>query len=565
MGRASTLTLNLLCSETMAGSKEQQSSAHIPTSLKAWHTLSQLAGDLKNRLSIEGKHHSRLNKGGDGSSAIRTLAVGSLTLDFSHQHVSPPVLAALQELADQCDLKNQIQRQFRGERVNVTEDRAVLHTALRAPFELCPEEVKAEVDVERNKLLDLAARLRHGSWCGYTGRSIDTLVHIGIGGSNLGPQFACDALEEFNNSGIDIRFLSSIDGHQLDRILAELDAETTLFVIVSKSFTTRETQHNAVSVRSWFLERSGSIEAIEKHFIAVSSNLSEVSRFGIPECNTFAMWDWIGGRFSVWSSAGLPLAIMLGEEHYLAFLNGAHSIDRHVTSSKTTGNAPALLALLAIWNSNFLAAESHAVLAYDHRLKLLPAHLQQVEMESNGKSVHNDGQACEISTGNVLWGGEEPQGQHAYHQLLHQGTRRFSADFITCIAADHRHSDHHAWLLANCLSQSQALFQGQSVAALKNDPLAAHKALPGNHASTTILLNRLTPQALGELLALYEHKVMCLGIILDIDAWDQWGVELGKSLAGSIYHDLTNKLAASEKTAEGETDLISIIVNNTGE
>ena len=521
----------------MTDDSKTDTSLHRPEVLEAWQRLNHLK---------QTQHPI------PDSQSVPRIHVGSLTADFSRQRVDGEIVQALHDLAEQSDMSTAIQRQFRGDPVNVTEARPVLHTALRAPYETCPASIRDEVRQERDKLIDFARRLRSGAWRGYTGKAIECLVHIGIGGSNLGPECAWEALKDMNDSGIECRFLASIDPRQLDRTLKNLDAETTLFVVVSKSFGTLETRSNADAVRSWFLERSGSLSAMHQHFVAVTSHPERAQEFGISADNLFAMWDWVGGRFSLWSSVGLPLAVMLGETAYRSLLAGACTLDQHVSNTPVAQNLPVWLALLAVWNSNFLGTESHAVLAYDHRLKLLPAHLQQVEMESLGKSVHNDGTPCSIATGCILWGGEEPQGQHAYHQLLHQGTRQFSADFIACATSAGDHPEQHVWLLANCLSQGQALYQGQPLDPLRQDPLAPHKFLPGKHPSTTLLLSELTPEALGELLALYEHKVMCLGILLDINAWDQWGVELGKTLARQIHQNLVGVSVSHSSTAQQE-------------
>jgi len=369
-------------------------------------------------------------------------------------------------------------------------------------------------------------------------------VHIGIGGSHLGPELAVEALSHHSNKVLRFSFLASIDGHLLQQLTHEIDLEQTLFIIASKSFTTQETRSNAQSLRSWFLERTGSVEALARHFVAVSANTEAACEFGIAPENVFAMWDWVGGRFSVWSSVGLPLALCIGSENFKAFLDGAHAMDLHAANTPTAQNVPALMALIETWNSSFLNKATHAVLVYDRRLRLLPDFLQQLEMESNGKSVHSDGQSVgSLLTAPIIWGGEEPNGQHAFHQLLHQGTCKFSADFISCKQPDHPFSDHHYWLLANCFSQSQAMLLGQS------DTLA-HKHVRGDHPSTTILLDALNPRNLGALLAMYEHKVAFQSMLWQVNPFDQWGVELGKQLSQGLYEDLStssngNQLDAS--------------------
>jgi glucose-6-phosphate isomerase len=467
--------------------------------------------------------------------------LGELTVDLGKQRVDDAVLRALHDLGRECDLEDAMRRLQNGEIVNETEQRAALHTALRAPVDEIPKAVATDIERERGRLFAFAQSLRTGTFTGHTGRTIRDVVHIGIGGSHLGPEFTTRALRDHDDGRFHIHFLANVDGHATERVLAGLDPERTLFIVASKTFTTVETRVNALSARAWMLERGCRTADLTRHFVAVSSNVAACRSFGIADENVFPMWDWVGGRYSVWSAVGLPLLLAIGETKFREFLSGAHEVDRHALTAPLSRNVPALLALIGVWNFNFLGAQSLAVLTYDHRLTQLSNYLQQLEMESNGKSTTSGGVAVDFHTMPVLWGGEETNGQHAFHQQLHQGTRAFAADFIACVHPHHDRADHHRWLLANCLSQSEAMLKGRLLGELSNDPLAQHKVVPGNHASTTILLDALTPSALGALLALYEHKVYGQGIIWRLNSFDQWGVELGKVLGEAIHRELSSE------------------------
>lgn len=460
--------------------------------------------------------------------------VGPLLAEFSRQGVGEQMLATLADLAAESALPEAAESQFRGDPINVTERRAVLHTALRAPRNERPPSVRDIVEREQRRMLDFAEGLRLGKRVGFTGKPIRTLVHIGIGGSHLGPHLVCEALAPPpGRRPPDIRFLANIDGHATAAALARLDPETTFFAVVSKSFGTEETLANAAAARSWFLERTLQPAALAHHFAAITANVEAAREFGIAPDACFAMWDWVGGRFSVWSAVGLPVAVRIGREGFLDFLAGAHRMDRHFRSAPVERNAPMLLALAGLLNANFRGASSHAVLAYDGRLRRLPDYLQQLEMESNGKSVRADGESSVVHTAPVVWGGEGTNGQHAFHQLLHQGTRTVSADLVAVVNPAHRHAQQHERLLAHCLAQGEALERGDNA----EDP---HRRTSGNRPTTTILLDELTPHALGALLALYEHKVFCAGRLLQINSFDQWGVELGKRLAAPIRQALAS-------------------------
>ena len=497
-----------------------------PHELAAWRRLAKLA---------EPRTDSRLG------AAANWLRLGPLLVDYSKQGIDEPVARALVDLAVESGVEAAIDDLFAGAAVNRTEDRAALHTSLRA--EDCPDEVRRE----RDRFLDIAERVRNGGYRGYTGKYIDTVVSIGIGGSQLGPELVVDALAPSTSIAPEIRFLANIDGAAARATLAGLDPATTLVMLISKSFSTLEMRVNAATVRSWFIERTCNPDALARHFLAVTANEDAATEFGVAEEHRFRLWDWVGGRFSLWSAAGLPIAIALGRDGFEDLLAGAREVDDHFRSTPLGRNLPVLLALLQIWNTNFHGAATHAVLAYDRRLKLLPDHLQQLEMESNGKSVRNDGQSTETHTAPIVWGGEETNGQHAFHQLLHQGTRAFSADLIASIRPGHDLDTHHDWLLANCLAQSEAMLLGR-----EGDATAPHRRVRGGHPTTTILLERLDARSLGALLALYEHKVFCLGTIWQINPFDQWGVELGKELAGPIHEELTQSGGAARNPASAD-------------
>ena len=503
-----------------------------PEQLKAWRRL----GVLAEKRAGEAQRHDAAQL------EARSARLGPLLVDHAKQRVDAEVVGALAALASESRLEAAVAALFAGTVVNATENRPALHTALRALADDVPPLAQAAV-AEQARFLAFAEGVRCGTQRGHTGKPIRTVVHIGIGGSHLGPQLVCEALA--GQSDPEIRFLANVDGHAATRTLAGLDPATTLVVVVSKSFTTLETRINAETARSWFLERTCAPAALAEHFVAVTANARAAAEFGVPSARCFAMWDWVGGRYSLWSAAGLPIAIALGREAFEALLAGARLVDVHFRRTPIARNIPALLALLQVWNTNFLGAATHAVLAYDQRLRLLPDYLQQLEMESNGKSVRADGEAVTTHTAPVIWGGEESNGQHAFHQLLHQGTRAFSADFIAAATPHHRLAEHHSWLLANCLAQSKAMWEGRAGG-------APHQRVRGGHPSTTIVLDALTPRALGALLALYEHKVFCAGVIWQINSFDQWGVELGKELAGPIRDALAGTAAAAGDLATAD-------------
>ncbi len=518
------------------------------TELPAWRALAASASRLTN---------SRLTDLFDNPerNAKLQLGVGGLYFDFTKQRVDDNVVHQLLALADDTAVGRRAQQMFDGEKINSSENRAVLHSALRGGANPTAG-VSGEVNDVLQRMYSIAQRIRSGAWRGCSGKAITDVVHIGIGGSHLGPELAVTALEDHHTTHLRLHFLANIDANNFRACTRSLNPETTLFIVASKSFGTLETKQNALSARSWFIERTNAVDHLGKHFIGATSNVSAAVDFGLYEENLFPLWDWVGGRFSLWSAVGLPILLALGEDNFEEFLHGARQIDRHFADRSGAENIPLLTALLATWNYNFLGANSLAVLSYDQRLRLLPDYLQQLEMESNGKSVTLDGQAVDYHTMPILWGGVGTNGQHAYHQLLHQGTRAFSADFIV-VGKDERHMQaHHDWLLANAFGQSQAMANG-----FQAGDGESHRNVPGNHPSTTIILDTLSPRELGALLAVYEHKVFCQGAIWNINSFDQWGVELGKELAIPIYKQLSGNgtLPQQDPATQRLIDYIKIV------
>lgn len=466
--------------------------------------------------------------------ALRSAAAGIL-FDFSRQPIDLEVLEALLELAEERRWKARREALFAGEPVNTSENAPALHTALRAPDADQPEAAAQTVPATRQRLLAFAESVRDGRRTGHTGRAFQRVIHIGIGGSQLGPELVTEALRSAD-CPLTFHFVANIDGHAIADALADADPETTLFIVVSKSFTTLETLANAATARNWLLERTNQPEAVAAQFVAVTARTEAATAWGLRPENIFPLWNWVGGRFSLWSAVGAPVALGLGKAGFEALLDGAHAMDRHFRQAPAEVNVPLLAALIDIWNINFLGIANHAVLPYDHRLRRLPAYLQQLKTESNGKSTRHDGSDTGVHTIPVVWGGEGTTGQHAFHQMLHQGTRAFSADFILTGLDGHQPprpelADHHRWLLANGLGQGQAMALGWA----HEDP---HRAAPGNHGTNTFVLDQLDASSLGALLAFYEHRVFCQGLIWDINSFDQWGVEFGKRLAETLFEEL---------------------------
>ncbi|MFE2422563.1 glucose-6-phosphate isomerase [Streptomyces hokutonensis] len=480
------------------------------------------------------------------------VTVGDLRIDYSKHLITDETLALLQELATATGVFDLRDAMFRGEKINVTEDRAVLHTALRAPrdavIEVDGENVVPAVHAVLDKMANFAERVRSGEWTGHTGRRIRNVVNIGIGGSDLGPAMAYEALRAFTDRELTVRFVSNVDGADLHEATRDLDPAETLFIVASKTFTTIETITNATSARTWLLEGlGGDDKAVAKHFVALSTNAGKVSDFGIDTDNMFEFWDWVGGRYSYDSAIGLSLMIAIGPDRFREMLDGFHLVDEHFRTAPAESNAPLLLGLLGVWYGNFFDAQSHAVLPYSHYLSKFTAYLQQLDMESNGKSVDRDGNPVEWGTGPVVWGTPGTNGQHAYYQLIHQGTKLIPADFIGFVNPVAELSDglkaQHDLLMANFFAQTQALAFGKTPDEVRAEGVAEelvpHKTFKGNHPTTTILARELTPSVLGQLIALYEHKVFVQGAIWNIDSFDQWGVELGKVLAKRVEPALT--------------------------
>ncbi|GAA0639362.1 glucose-6-phosphate isomerase [Streptomyces thermocarboxydovorans] len=487
---------------------------------------------------------------GRGTSYV--LRVGDLYIDYSKHLVTDRTLALLRDLAAATDVFGLRDAMFRGEKINTTERRAVLHTALRAPrdavVEVDGENVVPGVHAVLDKMADFSRRIRSGEWTGHTGKRIRNVVNVGIGGSDLGPAMAYEALRAYTARDLTFRFVSNVDGADLHEALRDLDPAETLFIIASKTFTTIETVTNATSARSWLLNGLGGDEsAVAKHFVALSTNAEKVAAFGIDTANMFEFWDWVGGRYSYDSAIGLSLMIAIGPERFREMLDGFRLVDEHFRTAPAEANAPLLLGLLGIWYNNFFDAQSHAVLPYSHYLSKFTAYLQQLDMESNGKSVDRDGRPVAWQTGPVVWGTPGTNGQHAYYQLIHQGTKLIPADFIGFARPVAELGDElaaqHDLLMANFFAQTQALAFGKTPEEVRAEgvpeELVAHKTFRGNHPTTTILAKELTPSVLGQLVALYEHKVFVQGAVWNIDSFDQWGVELGKVLAKRIEPALT--------------------------
>ena len=506
--------------------------AHPPAGeLPAWKRLAKLAAKASHR------DLAKLLEDSERGGALR-LSVGGILFDFSKQKVTLPILNALLDLAEERRWAEQREALTAGAPVNFTEGRAALHTALRDPASRQTKAAGEEVAQTRQRLLEFAEAVRRGERQGYLGDAFTHVLHIGIGGSQLGPQLVTEALGGAGQP-LQVLYVANIDDHAIEAALAALRPETTMFVIASKTFSTLETLANAAAARSWFLERSNRRDALRRHFFAVTANAAGAAEFGLPPDNVFRLWDWVGGRFSLWSAVGLPIALGLGKSGFKALLAGAHAMDRHFQQAPPQGNAPLLAALIDIWNYNFLGVGQHLFLPYDHRLRRLPTHLQQLITESNGKRTRRDGADVGLHTAAAVWGGEGTNSQHAFHQMLHQGTRAFTADFILSAEAGSGWSEGRRWLLANGIAQGQALALGWR----SDDP---HQAAPGNHGTNTLVLDRLDPRNLGALLAFFEHRVFCQGVIWDINSFDQWGVEFGKRLAKQIYHQLGKGAALTQ-------------------
>lgn len=487
-----------------------------------------------------------------------------LYLDYSKQRVTADTLRLLRELAEACGLRQHTEAMFRGDKINTTEDRAVLHVALRAPrtakILVDGHDVIPDVHAVLDRMAAFADKVRDGSWLGHSGKRIRNVVSIGIGGSDLGPVMAYEALRDYSRREMTFRFVSNVDGTDFAEAVRDLDAAETLFIVCSKTFTTLETLSNAQAARAWCLKALGDDSAVAKHFVAVSTNADEVAKFGIDTANMFGFWDWVGGRYSMESAIGLSTMLAIGPAHFREMLAGFHAMDEHFRHAPPERNLPVLMGLIGLWNANFLGASSVAVLPYEQYLKRFPAYLQQLTMESNGKRVTHGGATIDYATGPIYWGEPGTNGQHSFYQLIHQGTRIVPCDFIGFGQTLNPVGNQHDLLMANLIAQGEALAFGKTADEVRAEgtpeALVPHRTFDGNRPSSTLLAAKLTPHVLGSLVALYEHSVFVQGVIWDIDSFDQWGVELGKQLAKTTIAELT---AASEPTLAHDSSTNTLI------
>ncbi|MEX0623024.1 MAG: glucose-6-phosphate isomerase [Saccharospirillum sp.] len=522
--------------------------AYDPTQLTTWKKLEE------HKAAMADVHMRDLFAEDPQRGPRLTAQAAGIELDYSKNRVTDETLNQLMALARLAKLPEAIDAMFNGDIINRSENRPALHIALRnrsqRPIKVNGEDINETVTATLAKMKAFAESVHSGDFAGHTGKKLRTIVNIGIGGSYLGPKVVSDALKPFWQDGFELKYIANIDGTDVTSVCRDLDPETTLFVVASKSFNTLETLKNAEAAREWFFQQGGKPEQVKHHFVAVSTNIKAATEFGIDEANMFPMWDWVGGRYSLWSAIGLAQAIVLGFDTFEQMLSGAHEMDEHFRTTGLEHNLPVILGMLGVWYHNFLGAEAHAVLSYDESLKDLPAHLQQVDMESNGKAVTQDGRPVGWSTGPVIWGGTGTNGQHAYHQLLHQGTRLIPADFLMPLKSHNPVADHHPWLFANYLGQQQALLEGKTEAEVTAElkakgldaaaiaELVPHKVVPGNRPCNSLVFEQVTPQVVGALIAMYEHKVYVQGVIWGVNSFDQWGVELGKVLGNSVFEAL---------------------------
>lgn len=534
------------------------------TSRPEWQALTKHQTELKNI-------HMREMFRDDPARASRFFISGAgLSLDYSRNRMTDDTMARLMTLARSCGVPERTEAMFRGDHINVTEKRPALHVALRdtsgEPLHVDGTDITPEVETTRKRMAQFVDDVLSERWQGHTGKAFTDVVSIGIGGSFLGPKLVSEALRPYWHGQLNCHYVANIDGTQIAEVLRRVNPETTLFLIQSKSFRTQETLENSKVARAWFLKNGGTEGQIAKHFVAVTANTPEAVNFGISADNIFPMWDWVGGRYSLWSAIGLPVALTIGMENFRALLAGANAMDQHFHTTPLEQNLPVVMAMLGIWYNNFWGAETYTILPYDHYLRSLPAHLQQLDMESNGKRVTQSGEPLTYQSGPVIWGGVGANGQHAFHQLLHQGTRLIPADFIIPLETHNQVASHHVTLFANCLSQSRALMSGKTLAEAKAElkaegmnaeeieKLAPHKVIPGNKPSNTLLMDKSTPETVGALIALYEHRTFVQGIIWDVDSFDQWGVELGKQMGKGILDRLTGETAEGAEPSDSSTD-----------
>ncbi len=494
-----------------------------------------------------------------------SLRCEDILLDYSKNRVTEETMQLLMGLARHAGLEHERDRMFAGEKINFSEDRAVLHTALRERgsrvIEVDGKDVMPEVRAVLAQMRGFTEAVRSGEWRGYSGRPITDIVNIGIGGSDLGPVMVTEALKPYAHDRLNTHFVSNVDATHISEVLTRIHPETTLFIVASKTFTTQETLTNAHTARNWFLDAAGDPKRIARHFVALSTNAEAVADFGIDTDNMFAFWDWVGGRYSLWSAIGLSIALAIGMDRFEELLEGAYVMDEHFRTSPLEQNLPVILGMLGVWYINFFGAQTHAILPYDQYLHRFPAYFQQGDMESNGKRVDRDGNLVDYDTGPVIWGEPGTNGQHAFFQLIHQGTRLIPADFLMPLTSQNPVGRHHELLVSNCFAQTEALMLGKTasevraelefsgVDANRIDEILPHKLFPGNRPTNTILFNALTPRTLGSLLALYEHKIFVQGVIWRINSFDQWGVELGKALAKAIQPELGGDATVSSHDA----------------
>ena len=519
-----------------------------PTQTSAWQALQKHFDEMKDVTISE-----LFAKDGDRFSKFSATFDDQMLVDYSKNRITEETLAKLQDLAKECDLAGAIKSMFSGEKINRTENRAVLHVALRnrsnTPILVDGKDVMPEVNAVLEKMKTFSEAIISGEWKGYTGKAITDVVNIGIGGSDLGPYMVTEALRPYKNH-LNMHFVSNVDGTHIAEVLKKVNPETTLFLVASKTFTTQETMTNAHSARDWFLKAAGDEKHVAKHFAALSTNAKAVGEFGIDTANMFEFWDWVGGRYSLWSAIGLSIVLSIGFDNFVELLSGAHAMDKHFSTTPAEKNLPVLLALIGIWYNNFFGAETEAILPYDQYMHRFAAYFQQGNMESNGKYVDRNGKVVDYQTGPIIWGEPGTNGQHAFYQLIHQGTKMVPCDFIAPAITHNPLSDHHQKLLSNFFAQTEALAFGKSREVVEQeyrdqgkdpatlDYVVPFKVFEGNRPTNSILLREITPFSLGALIALYEHKIFTQGVILNIFTFDQWGVELGKQLANRILPEL---------------------------
>lgn len=519
-----------------------------PTQTAAWQALQKHFDEMKDVTIAD-----LFAKDGDRFSKFSATFDDQMLVDYSKNRITEETLAKLQDLAKECDLAGAIKSMFSGEKINRTENRAVLHVALRnrsnTPILVDGKDVMPEVNAVLEKMKTFSEAIISGEWKGYTGKAITDVVNIGIGGSDLGPYMVTEALRPYKNH-LNMHFVSNVDGTHIAEVLKKVNPETTLFLVASKTFTTQETMTNAHSARDWFLKAAGDEKHVAKHFAALSTNAKAVGEFGIDTANMFEFWDWVGGRYSLWSAIGLSIVLSIGFDNFVELLSGAHAMDKHFSTTPAEKNLPVLLALIGIWYNNFFGAETEAILPYDQYMHRFAAYFQQGNMESNGKYVDRNGNVVDYQTGPIIWGEPGTNGQHAFYQLIHQGTKMVPCDFIAPAITHNPLSDHHQKLLSNFFAQTEALAFGKSREVVEQeyrdqgkdpatlDYVVPFKVFEGNRPTNTILLREITPFSLGALIALYEHKIFTQGVILNIFTFDQWGVELGKQLANRILPEL---------------------------